>query len=91
MGPARLLHLDVERRGPVVVYRVLRREGTVTDCRTDRIEDSAIVKMTRGSFDVLNDESLCVTVGRRATLSWHAQPLTGTPEFAEWRHHASLR
>lgn len=89
-GPARLLHLDVERRGPVVVYRVLRRDGTVADCQTDGVEGSAIVEITHGSLDVMNDESLCVTVGRHATLSWHAQSLTETPEFAQGRGHASL-
>ena len=90
-GPARLLHLEVERRGPVVVYRVQRRDGTVADCQTDSVEGSAVVEIMRGSLDVLNDESLCVKVGRRASLSWHAQSLTDAPEFGQWRSHASLR
>jgi len=91
VGPARLLHVDADRRRPVMVYRVPRREGTVADCKTDTVPTEAIVALGHAVVDVPWGESLCVAGQRRVTVSWHAQRLPEAIPLAQEVLQLSLR
>ena len=75
-GPARLLHVNADRRMGVTLYRVSRHEGTTADCRAVRQE--AVLDWDRES-DLLvgKDETICVAAARTTHLSWHARPASG--------------
>lgn len=76
VGPARLLHLQIERKGPVHVFRAPRHDGTSADCRVvppRGAVDGWPVK--RAAIDISKDEVVCAKVERKARLSWHARPL----------------
>jgi len=75
-GPARLLHVNADRRMGVTLYRVSRHEGTSADCRAVRQE--AVIDWDRESdLLVRKDETICVAAARTTHLSWHARPATG--------------
>jgi hypothetical protein len=90
-GPGRLLHVDVERRNVVTVYRVPRHDGTAADCGNEPPRADAVIEVTAGALEVPRDESVCVLMARRASLSWHVRhvPATGGP-VVEASRHASL-
>jgi hypothetical protein len=75
-GPARLLHVNADRRMGVTLYRVSRHEGTSADCRAVRQE--AVIDWDRESdLLVRKDETICVSAARATHLSWHARPASG--------------
>jgi len=81
-GPGWLLHVNSERRGAVVVYRVPKKDGTAADCGNPAFAKTA-AKATIKKADALGRLSLyvragevaCAAVPRSARLSWHAQAL----------------
>jgi hypothetical protein len=73
-GPGWLLHVNSERRGPVAVYLVPKRQGTAADCRGASGAQLADTH-GRGSLYVRADETACAMAPRRTLLSWHARPL----------------
>ena len=85
-GPARLLHVNADRRKGFSLYRVRRDQGSSGDCRGARKE--ALVEWNQES-DLLvhKDETICVASEGRTQLSWHALPASG--DVAEIQH-ASL-
>jgi hypothetical protein len=75
-GPARLLHVNADRRMGVTLYRVVRHEGTTADCRAVRKE--AVLDWDRESdLLVRKDETICVAAAGKTSLSWHARPASG--------------
>jgi hypothetical protein len=83
VGPARLLHLQIERKGPVHVFRAPRHEGTSSDCRVaPDLGNGDNWALKRASIDISKDEVICAKVDRKARLSWHARALP--PESQPW-------
>jgi hypothetical protein len=89
-GPGVLLHLDVDRRRNVTLFRVARRDGTAADCIVGPPVNGEIIEMPRGSLNVNATESLCATVAQGATLTWHARARTPASRPMELVHEASL-
>jgi hypothetical protein len=89
-GPGRLLHIDVERRSVVTVYRVPRHDGTAADCGNEPPRADAVIEMTAGALEVPRDESVCVLMARRASLSWHARHVPAPSEPVSARHASLL-
>lgn len=90
-GPARLLHLQVEKRkGAVTLYRVPRQQGTSADCQATAGRDELPLPLFSEAMDVAQDEVVCAQVDRKTRLSWHARARPGAGEPAQLLHHASL-
>ena len=85
-GPARLLHVNADRRQGFTLYRIRHDKGGAGDCRGARKE--ALVDWNQES-DLLvhKDETICVAAERRTQLSWHALPASGDAVEIQ---HASL-
>ena len=76
VGPARLLHLQIEPKSPVHVFRAPRHDGTSADCRVVPTGvDANGWPVKRAAIDISKDEVVCAKVDRKARLSWHARPL----------------
>ncbi|MEO5770070.1 MAG: hypothetical protein ABIS92_17070 [Polyangia bacterium] len=91
-GPARLLHVQVEKRkGVVAVFRAPRQEGTNADCRMPVWREEVRSTGKGGAIDVARDEVVCAQVARKARLSWHvlafSAPENWSPPLVR---HASL-
>ena len=74
-GPARLLHVNADRRTPFTLYRVQTEPGKPADCGGARRD--VVVDFARGAILVGKDETICVAVQGAAQVSWHAKPVTG--------------
>lgn len=77
-GPGRLLHVDVDDRGRVTIFRVPRRSGAAIDCGSQPPRPDAVIEMKHASLDVQRDESICLVAVRpttraRVSVSWHGQ------------------
>jgi len=85
-GPARLLHVNADRRKGFTLYRIRHGQGSAGDCRGARKE--ALVEWNQES-DLLvhKDEAICVASEGRTQLSWHALPAGGDAVEIQ---HASL-
>jgi hypothetical protein len=85
-GPARLLHVNADRRAGLVLYRVRSGQGSAADCRGAGKETA--IDWDQGS-DLLvgKDETICVAVQGHTQLSWHARPAL---EDLVATQHASL-
>ncbi|MEP6653035.1 MAG: hypothetical protein ABJA82_06725 [Myxococcales bacterium] len=91
-GPARLLHVQVEKRkGTVAVFRAPRQDGTNADCRTAAPREEVRFTGKGGAIDVAQDEVVCAQVDRKARLSWHVLAFS-PPEIwsSSLARHASL-
>ena len=84
-GPARLLHVDADRRTQFTLYRVRTEPGQPADCGAAGRE--AVVVLDPGAAVLVGrDETICVAAQRSTHVSWHARPITGDIET----QHASL-
>jgi hypothetical protein len=84
-GPARLLHVNADRRTPFTLYRVRTEPGKPTDC--GRARQDAVIDLAQGSTVVVGkDETICVSSEGATHVSWHAKRITGDIET----QHASL-
>jgi hypothetical protein len=85
-GPARLLHVNTDRRTPFTLYRVRTEPGKPVDCGQARQE--AVIDLDQETAVLVGkDETICVAApGKAANVSWHAKHVTGDIEI----QHASL-
>jgi hypothetical protein len=84
-GPARLLHVNADRRTPFTLYRVRTEPGKPIDC--GRARQDAVIDLAQGSTVVVGkDETICVSAQGATHVSWHAKRITGDIET----QHASL-
>jgi hypothetical protein len=84
-GPARLLHVNVDRRTPFTLYRVRTEPGKPVDCAGARRD--AVIELDPGAAVVVGKgETICVAAEGTAQIAWHAKPVTGDIET----QHASL-
>jgi hypothetical protein len=84
-GPARLLHVNTDRRTPFTLYRVRMEPGKPVDCGQARQE--AVIDLEQGAGMLVGkDETICVAAQGLAHVSWHAKHITGDIEI----QHASL-
>jgi hypothetical protein len=91
VGPAKLLHVQTEKRkGQVILFRAPRQYGTDADCRVARAGDEVAFSAKGGAVDVTRDEVVCARVERKARLSWHALSTPDASEAPLLVHHASL-
>jgi hypothetical protein len=97
VGPARLLHVQIEREGAVRVFRAPRHDGTSADCRgAPGPADADAWPLKRAVVDISKDEVICAKVGkvgkvdRKARLSWHARGLPDEPQGRGSMRQASL-
>ena len=74
-GPARLLHVNADRRTPFTLYRVQTQPGKSADCGAARRD--VVVDLAQGAVLVGKNEMICVAAQRSAQVSWHAKPVTG--------------
>ena len=74
-GPARLLHVNVDRRTPFTLYRIRTEPGKSADCGGARRD--VVVDLAQGTILVGKDETICVAAEEAAQVSWHAKPVTG--------------
>lgn len=85
-GPARLLHVNADRRTGVTLYRVSSGQGSPADCRGAG-KETVIDWDQESDLLVRKDETICVAVQRRTQLSWHARPASDDLVASQ---HASL-
>jgi hypothetical protein len=94
VGPARLLHLQIERKGAVRVFRAPRHDGTSADCRVAPARaDADALPQKRKAVDISKDEVVCAKVEKvdgKARLSWHARSLPAEPQGPGSMRQASL-
>ena len=57
-GPARLLHVNVDRRPPFTLYRIRTEPGKSADCGGARRD--VVVDPSQGSILIGKDETICV-------------------------------
>jgi hypothetical protein len=75
-GPARLLHVNADRRTEFTLYRVRAQEGKPVDCGGARRD--AVIDLDQGAVIwVGKDETICVVAQSSTQVSWHAKPVTG--------------
>ncbi len=74
-GPARLLHVNADRRTPFTLYRVQTEPGKSADCAGARRD--VVVDLAQGAVVVGKNEMICVAAQGSAQVSWHAKPVTG--------------
>lgn len=74
-GPARLLHVNADRRTPFTLYRIRTEPGKSADCGGARRD--AVVDLAHGAVVVGRNETICVVAQGSAQVSWHAKPVTG--------------
>lgn len=74
-GPARLLHVNADRRTPFTLYRIRTDPGKPADCGGARRD--VVVDLAQGAVVVAKDETICVAAQGVAQVSWHAKPVTG--------------
>jgi hypothetical protein len=95
VGPARLLHLHVEKRrtGAVTIFRAQRNTGSSADCLVPEAGQEAVPPPThRNPLELSRDQVLCVRVGHRARLTWHARAFPAErQETTPTHYHASLK
>ena len=84
-GPARLLHINTDRRTPFTLYRVRTEPGKPVDCGQAR--QDAVIDLDQGAAVLVGkNETICVAAQGLAHVSWHAKHITGDVEI----QHASL-
>lgn len=72
-GPARLLHVQVDKRkGHVTLFRAPRQHGTSADCGAVPEPRQIVLAARPTSLDIGAGEVVCAKVERRARVSWHA-------------------
>jgi len=74
-GPARLLHVNADRRTPFTIYRIRTEPGQPVDCSGARRD--VVVDLTQGAVLIGKDETICVAAQGVAQVSWHARPVAG--------------
>ena len=74
-GPARLLHVNADRRTPFTLYRIQTEAGKPADCGGARRD--VVVDLAQGAILVGKGETICVVAQGRTQVSWHAKPVTG--------------
>jgi len=74
-GPARLLHVNADRRTPFTLYRIRSEPGKPADCGGARRD--VVVDLAQGAILVGKNETICVAAQGGAQVSWHAKPVTG--------------
>jgi hypothetical protein len=74
-GPARLLHVNADRRTPFTLYRIRTEPGKPADCGGARRD--VVVDLAQGAIVVGKNETICVAAQGGAQVSWHAKPVTG--------------
>ena len=74
-GPARLLHVNADRRTPFTLYRIRTEPGKPADCGGARRD--VVVDLSQGAILVGKNETICVAAEATAQVSWHAKPVSG--------------
>jgi hypothetical protein len=74
-GPARLLHVNADRRTQFTLYRVPTEPGKTADCVGARRD--AVVTLDQGAVLIGKNETICVAAQGATHVSWHAKPVTG--------------
>jgi hypothetical protein len=74
-GPARLLHVNADRRTPFTLYRIRTEPGQPADCGGARRD--VVVDLTEGAVLIGKNETICVAAQGVAQVSWHARPVSG--------------
>jgi hypothetical protein len=83
-GPARLLHVNADRRTPFTLYRIRTEPGKPADCVGAR--RNVVVDLDSGAIVVEKNETICIAAQGAAQVSWHAKPVSGD----HGTQHASL-
>ena len=74
-GPARLLHVNADRRTPFTLYRIRTEPGRPADCIGARRD--AVVDLSQGAILVGKNETICIAAEGTAQIAWHAKPVSG--------------
>ena len=75
-GPARLLHVNADRRTQFTLYRVRTEAGKPVDCGGARRD--VVIDLDQGAAILVGkDETICVAAQSTTRVSWHAKPVTG--------------
>ncbi|MEP6652230.1 MAG: hypothetical protein ABJA82_02665 [Myxococcales bacterium] len=91
-GPARLLHVDVDRKRDVALFTVRRHPGSPFDCVRDAVPIAAEGTVREGTSHVNRqieaDEAVCFAFEpsgdrrQQVNVSWHARAHGGTTRVA---------